>query len=121
MLTTTLEKFIDVYEEMKSLNLKHYHEISEHAKHGFDLKPDYQEYFKKELRGDLIYIALRSEGELIGYFIGFIGYNLHYTDCLQLMMDIIYVDPSYRGNEGGKALIEHMKAECVRRGIKISV
>ena len=37
MLTTSIEKFADVYEEMKSLNVKHYHEISEHAKHGIDL------------------------------------------------------------------------------------
>lgn len=121
MITTSLEKFVDVYEEMKSLNIKHYHEISEHAKHNIDLNPDYDAYFKKEQNGELIYIALRDRGELIGYLICFIGHNLHYKDCRQIMMDIIYVDPSARGFSGGKMLIETMKDECKRRGLQVSI
>ena len=121
MLTTSIEKFADVYEEMKSLNVKHYHEISEHAKHGIDLEPDYSEYFRKENNGELLYIALRFRGELVGYLITFIGRNLHYKSCIQMMMDIIYVDPSNRGMSGGKLLIEAMKDECRRRNIQVSI
>lgn len=121
MITTSIEKFSDVFEEMKSLNLRHYHEISEHGKHGINLNPDYDAYFDKENQGALIYIALRDEGKLIGYSINFIGHNLHYKDCMQMMMDIIYVDPDKRGFSGGKLLVEHLKSECVRRNIKVSI
>jgi|SRR6185312_2959936 len=119
MITTSIEKFCDIFEEMKSLNKVHYEEISEHAKHGISLNPDYPAYFAKENAGELLVIVLRDTGKLVGYYIGLIGHSLHYKDCLQCAMDIIYVDPNFRGQSGGKLLMDRLKSECGQRGIRV--
>lgn len=119
MLTTHVERFSDCFEEMKALNVIHYHEISEHYKHGVPLNPDYPKYFAKEANGELLYVTLRDCGQLIGYYIGFIGPALHYQDCLQAALDIIYVEPNSRGQKGGRMLGEMVKAEHCRRGVRL--
>lgn len=119
MLSTAIEKFSDVYEEMQDVNMLHFLEVSEHYKHGIDLAPDYQKYFLKEACGELIAIILRDNGKLIGYYIGFIGTALHYKNCLQAQMDIIFVEPNSRGQKGGLLLGEYIKAEHKRRGVQL--
>lgn len=118
MITTTIEKFIDVMDEMKGMNLQHYHEISEHAKHGVLLEPDYQLYLEREQAGDLLTVILRHYGIMVGYYLGFYVRPLHYKGILEHKMDIIFVESTSRGKKGGAMLIEMVKAECQRRGVK---
>jgi GNAT superfamily N-acetyltransferase len=119
MLSIAIEPFIKNIEEIKSLNIQHYEEISEHYKHGIDLEPQYDKYEVRENNGELLYLTLRDDGKLIGYYIGFIGAALHYKSCLQAQMDIIYVEPSSRGQRGGMMLGNAIIAEHKRRGVQL--
>ena len=70
--------------------------------------------------GTLLYIALRDTGKLVGYYAGFVRPALHYKDCLTCTLDIIYVSPDSRGQKGGAILLNVLKQECIRRGVKAS-
>lgn len=112
MLTTALEQFNHV--EIEQITPTHYQELSEHAKHGIPLNPNYPDYYRRQEAGELVYLTLRSSGVLIGYFIGFFARGLHY-DCMTLMLDIIYVTPTARGQKGGEIIMAAVLKEWQRR------
>lgn len=115
-LTTHIESFAAGLEELQQVLPRHYDELSLHKTHGFALKPQYPIYLSNEAQGRLLYVTLRSEGKLAGYFIGFLAPDLHYQDCLSLRTDIFYVVPEYRGRKGGALLFQAVKKEARRRG-----
>lgn len=123
MLTTYIESFIAHREELEPIFIIHAREISEHIKQGISLEPDWKKYKRLEEAGELIFVSLRKEGELVGYMTAFIGPALHYRGCIQVAQDLIFVIPSYRGNQdgqyGGDMLIKKMKAEAKKRGAKL--
>jgi GNAT superfamily N-acetyltransferase len=61
---------------------------------------------------------MRSEGELVGYFIGFKAPGLHYSTCLTLIMDIFWLKPEHRGGGGGAILFKTVEAEARRLGVQ---
>lgn len=107
--------------EMEAIFPIHYEELSQHKARGFALDPDYDIYLRKAAAGEVLYVALREEGRIIGYFVGFVGRSLHYRDCLQLMPDIFYVVPDSRGARGGAMLFTAVRAEAKRRGVSLIV
>ena len=121
MLTTHIETLMtdEGLREITELTPTHYHEVSEHYKRDIPLNPDYHKYEIKECNGEILYITLRDAGQLVGYYIGFIGPALHYKDCLTLALDIIYVTPDSRGQKGGILLLNAVKAEAARRGVRV--
>lgn len=82
------------------------------------LSPQYGVYLEKEDRGEILYVTLRREGELVGYFVGFVAPGLHYSTCLTLIMDIMYVVPEHRGDGGGLTLCRAVEKEARRRGVQ---
>ena len=118
LLTTHVEKFSQCYLEMQNLNKDHYEEISEHRRHDIKLEPDYDRYFKLENEGGLIYITLRSQGKIVGYYIGFIQTDLHYKKCLSLFQDILFISRHARGQKALPLLISAVECEAKRRGCK---
>lgn len=116
LITTHVEKFSDCYIEMQELNKEHYKEVSAHKKHGFDLKPDYTRYFIEENKGSLIYITLRCQGELVGYYIGFLQSDLHYLDCTLCFQDIFFISLKARGQNAFPLLLNAVECEAKRRG-----
>lgn len=123
LFTTHIESFVDNLPSLKFLFETHYREVSQHKRHSIALNPDYDKYRMKEAMGELLFIALRQNGRLVGYFNGFIGSALHYRDCLQLSLDLLYVLPGSRGqingHHGGTMLLHMAKAEATRRGVKL--
>jgi hypothetical protein len=119
LITAHIESFISCYEEMQALNKKHYNEISEHKKRGIALEPDYQRYFDREQAGELLYVTLRHEGLIVGYFIGFIMPDLHYKNCLRLFQDILYIDVQCRGQNALPMLLKLVKDEAKLRGCRL--
>lgn len=120
---THIERFCENELELLPLFEQHYKEISVHRKHSILLDPDWDKYRQKEQCGELIFIALRRRGKLVGYFSGFISSALHYKGILQLGLDLIYVEPSSRGQidgqNGGVMLRDAAIAEARRRGVKL--
>lgn len=123
MLTTHLETFLENLDYLKPHFEKHYQEVSQHFKHAIPLDPDYKKYAKLEAAGELLFITLRHKGKLVGYYNGLIGPALHYKSCLQLALDLFYVELPYRGNfngqNGADLLILKVKQEAKRRGVKL--
>lgn len=120
MITAQVETIADGgLDELKPLLPIHYEELSLHKQHDFPLDPQYWIYQARELKGELMYVTLRESGRLVGYFVGFIAPGLHYQGCLTLIMDIFYVVPECRGNNGGMVLFKEVKREAIRRGVNL--
>lgn len=119
MLTAQIETLNEGLEELKAALLDaHYNELSEHKNHGYPLNPNYSLYLQMENEGKVLYITLRKEGKLVGYFVGFITNCLHYQ-ISTLSLDIMYVANDERGKRGGLILINAIKKEFRRRNIKL--
>lgn len=120
--STHIESFCRNEIELAPLFDKHYSEVSVHRKRAIKLNPDWAKYQKLEQAGELLFVALRHKGKLVGYFSGFIGSDLHYQ-MLRLQLDLIFVHPNWRGNHdgqnGARMLMERVKSEAARRGVKL--
>lgn len=116
MLTAAPEPFAPFLEEVKPLLPRHWEELAL-DKDLFPLSPQYDEYLARDAAGQIFLIAMRSEGRLAGYFIGFVMRGLHYSTCLTLSPDIFWLAPEHRGQRGGFLLFEAVEKEAIRRGI----
>lgn len=118
MLTAQVESLTDGLAEIKPLLPRHYEELSLHKDRGVQLDPLYDRYLMKDAVGEVLYVTLRKQGELVGYFVGFIGPALHYASCVTLHSDIYYVVPEHRGDGGGAILFDAVRKEAKRRGAR---
>lgn len=109
MLTAQVENLSDIYEEISVLLPRHWEELAL-DKDTVPLSPIWETYFDAEDSGNLLMVVLRDEGKMVGYFVGFISYSLHYSTCLSCITDIFYIYPEYRQKGGGKILFEEVEA-----------
>lgn len=119
MLTACAESFTQNIEELKRLIPSHYNEVSEHKLRGIPLAPQWDEYVRREQAGQVIFIALREAGTLVGYLISFVTTGMHYETCLTSNGDIFFVYPEQRGKRGGIMLFKAWEEESRRRGVKL--
>jgi GNAT superfamily N-acetyltransferase len=117
MITFAVERFSDVYEELKPLLEKHYAEISTHKDHGVPLQPQVNVYRAREVDGSLMMVIGREAGLIVSYFICFVAPGLHYETCLTSLPDIFYVEPTQRGMDIGSEMFDFTEAELKRRGV----
>lgn len=115
MITAQVESLTDHMEELKPLFPLHYEELAL-DKDKVPLDPQYGIYLARDAMGEVMFVSLREQGVLVGYFVGFIAPALHYQTCLTLTMDIFYVAEKWRGNGGGALLFNAVKREASRRG-----
>lgn len=121
MITACVEELtMSAIEEMQALFPRHYEEVSEHHLAGIPLDPQYDIYLARSEAGNVLYVALREAGTLIGYLVSFVAPGLHYRSCLTVQGDIFFVYPDRRGLEGGKTLFSAWLKECRRRGIRLA-
>lgn len=116
MITVNMELLKDHLEEIKVILPEHYEELALNKEH-VPLSPQYEVYLERERRGELIFAVMRSKGEMIGYFVGFIAPGLHYSTCLTCTLDIFYVKKEHRGNGGGVILFNAVEKELRKRGV----
>ena len=117
MLTAAPEAFPPFLDEVMPYLPDHYAELAL-DKDKVPLAPQYDEYLRRDALGMVLTVALRSSGELVGYFVGFIAPGLHYGTCLTLTTDIYWLRPDMRGNGGGLLLFKAVKTEAKRRGVQ---
>lgn len=117
MLTAAPEPFPPFLEEVKPLLPLHWEELALN-KDKVPLDPRYGVYLDRDASGEVMCVTLRSAGELVGYFIGFVAPGLHYQTCLTLQLDIFWVKPEHRGRRGGLKLFRAVEAEARRRGVQ---
>lgn len=117
MLTAQPEPFSPFLEEVKPLLDRHYCELALNQDK-VPLSPQFDEYLRKDARGEVLTVTLRSAGELVGYFVGFVAPGLHYSTCLTLHLDIFWLAPEHRGQMGGLRLFKAVEKEAKRRGVQ---
>ena len=117
MLTAAVEPLTENLEALKAFFPMHWEELALNQKQ-VPLDPNYETYLAKDAVGEMLLVTLRKAGEIVGYFVGFIGPALHYQTCLTLTMDIFYVLPEHRGEGGGFVLFKEVEREARRRGVQ---
>ena len=117
MITAHVESFEGNLDYLKPLLPIHYKELALNQDK-VPLSPQFDKYIAAEQRGELLFVALRKKGELVGYFIGFVSPGLHYSTCLTCQMDIFYVLPEHRGSGTGFQLFKFVEQQLKNRGVQ---
>ena len=117
MLTAQVEPFVPFLAEVRDLLPLHYEELALN-KDKVPLDPQFEEYLRRDLAGQVLSVTLREDGKLVGYFVGFIAPGLHYKTCLTLTMDIFWTHHTIRGGFGGVKLFRAVEKEAKRRGVQ---
>lgn len=118
MLTAQIESFEACLDELRPMLPEHHKELGLFQEK-MPLDPNFPVYFAHEQAGSLLFVTVRDAGALVGYWISFIQPGLHYQSTLTNQMDIYWVHPDHRGQKAGFMLADLVKAECIRRGVKI--
>lgn len=117
MITFHVEPFIPFLAEVKPLFKAHWEELAL-DQDKVPLDPQFDVYLARAARGEVLPVTMREDGEMVGYFVGFIAPGLHYRTCLTCTMDIFWVKPEHRGAGGGFGLFRKVEEECRRRGVR---
>lgn len=117
MITVMVESLTERLPELMPILPLHYDELALNQEK-VPLDPQYNIYLERDARGEVMLVAVRDSGALIGYFIGFVAPGLHYRTCLTLTLDIFYIHPDHRGNSTGAKLFKAVEAEAKRRGVQ---
>ncbi|MFW2042663.1 GNAT family N-acetyltransferase [Acinetobacter sp. ULE_I001] len=117
MITAHVERFESNLDYLKPLLPIHYKELALNQDK-VPLSPQFDRYIAAENRGELLFVALRKAGEIVGYFIGFVAPALHYSTCLTCQMDIFYVLPEHRGGGAGFQLFKYVEQQLKSRGVQ---
>lgn len=114
MITAQVESFTDGIEELKPILPLHHAELAIDPIE-IPLDPKWDLYRQRDAAGQILYITLRKQGALMGYFIGFLVESLH-NDLRLCVQDIHYVLKSERRHGAGSILFNAVEAELKRRG-----
>jgi GNAT superfamily N-acetyltransferase len=117
MVTAQPEDLVRAWPELEALFPEHWAALGR-DKLEVPLKPHKEAFFKRALAGEILCVTLRKNGSVIGYFVGIVGRGLHYSETLQMHLDLFWVRESERGQWGGVKLLRKALAEADRRGVR---
>lgn len=117
MLTAQCESLSERLDELKAFFPLHYSELALNQQQ-VPLDPQYGVYLDRDAAGQVMLVTLRSDGEIVGYFVGFVAPALHYQTCLTITMDIFYILPEHRGSGGGFVLFKEVERAAKARGVQ---
>lgn len=116
--TYCVEKLADVRKELEELLPLHWAEIARDRNNPkFQLAPDWDTYRDLEAMGQFFMMAVRCDGRLTGYLIGFVSRQLHYMNSLAFRADIFYLLPEFRKGRIGIELFRKAEEALRRRGV----
>ena len=116
-ITFQAESFEQTLPEFSYLLPQHWEELAL-QKDKVPLSPQFDIYFERERNNHLIFVTARDEGEIVGYFIGFIAQGLHYSTCKTCHLDIFYIRKDYRKGRMGIRLFKFVEEELKKRGVQ---
>jgi len=108
MITYQEEKLSKIEEELRPMLVEHYHEIAMY-KDKISLVPDWDRYYTLEDSGILKVATVRDSGILVGYYIIMVVPNLHYSEDLYAVNDIVLIKPEYRNAKIGVGLFSFVE------------
>lgn len=107
--------------QMWPLLERHYKEIS--AYQDIELKPDFRKYLAMQEAGSLRVFVAKDMNEnkldLVGYAVFFVNKNLHYSDSLQAVQDVLYLEKSQRGKGIGGSFIDWCDSQLKEDGVQV--
>lgn len=118
MITYQVERLEDCLEELKPILKAHWEEVALN-KDKIKLNPDYERYLALDKAGALHTVIARDNDKLIGYYISFISYHIHYADNIYAMNDVIYIDPSYRKGTVAYRLLKFAEMKLKELGVDV--
>lgn len=111
-----LERFENLVEEIAPLIHAHYKEISHYQ--DIELKPNWAKYqLLQDVEALRMFTARDESGALVGYGVFFVQKNMHYSDSLQAVQDILFIRKENRGS-GGK-LIKYCDEALKKEGVQV--
>jgi hypothetical protein len=110
------EVFMDTLPELKNLFSAHWEKLAL-DKEVAPLDPNYEVYGALEKAGALLFIALRNNKKLIGYWVATITPGLHYKTCVTALMDIWNIVPEYENGVAALILMRAVEREYKDRGV----
>ena len=118
MITTQVESFVGALTELREIFPRHHDELGL-FKDRMPLRPQYEEYIKRERAGRLFLVTTRKNGRIAAYYTAQIQPGFHYGDTLTGTMDLCYVIPEERGRGLIMPLMRCVEKELKRRGVQI--
>jgi GNAT superfamily N-acetyltransferase len=115
--TIARERFAPFFAEAFPLIEKHYREIAHYD--DIALKVDEKFYAAADEAGLLQTFVARVDGLIAGYCIVIVRRAPHYSDSLQAVQDVIYVDPDRRSIGVGLRLLREMERELRAQGVQV--
>lgn len=117
MITIQKESFMACVPELKPIFVVHANELCPYPDKMI-LDPDYDKYAAGEKAAALQFITVRSDGELVGYYVGMIAMSLHYKGVKVNINDIFYIKKEYRLLGVGDKLFNAVKEDNKKLGVK---
>lgn len=117
MVTAQVEDLLEHLPKLKEFFPAHWEELALN-RDKVPLSPQYDIYEMRARAGQAMFVSLRCDGEIVGYFVGFVAPGLHYSTCLTLTMDIFWVHPAHRNGRSGVMLFREVEREARRRGVQ---
>lgn len=114
----SVETLDQCLEEMKPILEKHYEEVAMY-KDKVPLSPDYEKYYLLEEAGVFHIVTVRDKGRLIGYFLSMLSPNLHYSQDIFAVNDILYLDQEYRELGVGQKMFEFAEERLRELGASV--
>jgi hypothetical protein len=116
MITAQVETAKDALPELMQLFPLHWKKLAL-QQDKVPLQPEYTKYLQMENEGKLLLVTLRAEGRLVGYWVSFLGPELHYSSCLAAKMDIWFIHPDCAKGRAVVTLGKAVEKELRRRGV----
>jgi len=103
--------------EIFALMEQHYAEVAHHP----DIPPecDTERYYLAEKLGLLRMYTVRVSGVLVGYWVGMVGFSLHYKSSLQARQDTLFIHPDYRHGLTGYRFLKWVDSQLTADGVEI--
>lgn len=117
MITAQIESLTEQLPELKPLLPEHWAELALYQDR-MPLDPDFAYYEAMDAAGKMLLATIRENGALVGYFVGILGASPHYRSTPMCKMDVVYVHPDHRGQHAGTLLLDTVKRELKRRGVR---
>jgi len=116
MITMHEEKLSEIFDEIEPIFHAHHEELALNQDL-ITLNPDYERYFSAESNGTLVIYTARVDGDIAGYYVGFIVKSIHNMDILACHTDIFYIKNIHRGSGIGMGLFEFCEDNLRKRGV----
>lgn len=112
-----VESISVIRDEAMPIVVRHYDEIAQ-FKQVQKLDPDWGVYLKAEEAGKLWVMTARRNGEIVGYIIMLLTFDMHYRKMFRATEDVHFLIPEYRKGLLGYRMLAKTKQAMANKGCK---